>query len=171
MGFFDFGLSDLFGLGGDAISAAAMAEEGKKNRQFQERMYKHRHQYATEDMRKAGINPILAAASGQPTTAGSMANVPHMGQNVGKNQGRGNLNAAKNVMVAERGLKGEQAALARTQREIAGAQAASAKLDFAQKLGGWSAAKDLLGEPTAAFQRWQSDQNMPWQMRMGTSAG
>lgn len=83
MGFFDFGLSDLFGIGGDAASAAMMSREAEKNRQFQEKVYKHRHQWTTQDMRAAGINPILAAASGQPTTAGSMASMPHMGQKFG----------------------------------------------------------------------------------------
>lgn len=99
--FFDFGLSDLFGIGGDALTAAMMAEEGKKNREFQERMYKHRYQYATDDMRAAGINPILAAASGQPTTAGSMANVPHMGQGVGRNPGRRKFNAEAKLIKAK----------------------------------------------------------------------
>lgn len=119
MGFdWSFGLSDLFGIGGDAATAAMQAREAEKNRQFQEKVYKHRHQWTTQDMRAAGINPILAAASGQPTTAGSMANMPHMGQGWGRNPGRKKFDAEHALLEAKRFTEAASAGSLNAQKNL-----------------------------------------------------
>lgn len=46
------------------------AEEAEKQRRFEEDMYRNRYQYQVEDMKKAGLNPILSATSGAPGPPG-----------------------------------------------------------------------------------------------------
>lgn len=49
------------------------AEEAQKNRDFQERMYKNRHKYQVDDLRNAGLNPILSANTAPSAPSGSTA--------------------------------------------------------------------------------------------------
>lgn len=60
------GLSFLGGILGNS----ANAEQAARNRRFVAQMYKKRYQFTVEDMRKAGLNPILAA------NGGSVGSVP-----------------------------------------------------------------------------------------------
>lgn len=67
---------------GTASTIAMQIREARKNRKFQKKMYRHRYQYTAEDMKKAGINPILAAQSGLGgggSPSGSMAQLPDLG--------------------------------------------------------------------------------------------
>ena len=71
----------LAGLGGSMGTALMSKAEARRNRQFQERMSSTAVQRQVEDMRKAGINPILAGRyGGSSTPGGAMANIPDFGK-------------------------------------------------------------------------------------------
>lgn len=72
------------GILGGAISAGASAAAAAKNRKFQKMMYKNRYRFTVRDMRKAGLNPILAATLGAGQgPPGATAQVPNFGGIVG----------------------------------------------------------------------------------------
>lgn len=81
----DTGLMTAAGIGaaaniGGGIASAVMAKrEAKRNRRFQERMSNTQYQRAMADMRKAGLNPILAyKQGGAGTPSGSAAAMPNL---------------------------------------------------------------------------------------------
>jgi hypothetical protein len=57
----------------------AARKEAQRNRDFQERMRNTAYQAATKDMRKAGLNPILAYRQGPASSpSGSVAQIPDL---------------------------------------------------------------------------------------------
>lgn len=78
------GVGDLAGsLGGSLITGAFNAKSAKDQMKFQERMSNTSYQRAVADMRKAGINPILAASRGGASSPGGAGySYPDMGQAV-----------------------------------------------------------------------------------------
>lgn len=123
------GSGDLAGdvLTGGAISNAKSVEatnaanfaESQRNRDFQERMSNTGYQRATDDMRKAGLNPALSYSNGPastPSGATATATAPRKGD-----IGAGLLNTAK--MVASQGAElkqvGASTDLAKAQTAVA----------------------------------------------------
>lgn len=87
MSFLDGGLTGLLGGGsgmiGSAIQGRRAEREARRNREFQERMANTVWQRGVRDMRKAGINPMLAfMKGGAPAPGGSMASFVHGGDPV-----------------------------------------------------------------------------------------
>jgi len=75
----------LGGIIGSSISAGTSAMIARKNREFQERMTKHRYQYQMADMRAAGLNPMLAMGQSPPgSPPGAMAQIPDLGSSFAK---------------------------------------------------------------------------------------
>lgn len=66
-------------LAGGIAGAIASARQARKQRSFQERMFKNRYQYTMADMRSAGLNPILAYKQGGGSApSGAMAQIPNV---------------------------------------------------------------------------------------------
>lgn len=107
-------IAGLAAVGGGIYSAWSAKREAEKNRDFQERMSSTAHRRAVQDMKLAGINPMMAAGSAASSPSGSVAQVPDFGEIGSKSvltalavkQARENLiltrsQAAKNVVEAE----------------------------------------------------------------------
>lgn len=74
------GIGAAASIGGGLLTARMARKESARNRKFQERMSSTAYQRSMADMRKAGLNPMLAYQQGGASSpAGSMASVPDMG--------------------------------------------------------------------------------------------
>lgn len=57
-------IGGAFGFAGGLLGAGTNLYQAQKQMDFQKHMFRHRYQYTMEDMRKAGLNPILASEFG-----------------------------------------------------------------------------------------------------------
>ena len=131
-----FGL--LRDLGGSAITAGVSAKIAAQNRAFQERMTKHRYQYQMEDMRKAGLNPMLAFGQSPPAAPpGAMAQIPDFGASISRGASALAEKRLKNQQTQteldKQSLIGVQEALTANQANNSAWMAKLAELDY-QKL-------------------------------------
>jgi len=154
----------IWGMFGSAISAGVSAKIASQNRKFQERMTRHRYQYQMEDMRKAGLNPMLAAGASPPASPpGAMAQIPDFGKNVPtaklqaaqakltKKQGQ---QADSNVRLndANARLRTAEAVKAELEASAWGVPASAWDYMTGAIKGGYQDAKDELTKPISDFQ-------------------
>lgn len=108
--------------GGGAMQASAMSAKAQKQ------MYQHRYQWTMKDLRKAGLNPMLAIQQGAP-----VPNSPNI-QNVGEAAVRGaaagqQMSTAKQMATAQVENVKTDTALKLAQTNSASAVAASQLMD------------------------------------------
>jgi len=101
-------------MAGGIIGSAVSARQAAKQRSFQKWMMKNRYQLQMQDMREAGLNPILAAGASPPSPAGAAASVG--------NPAAGVVASAKDAMRAK-----SEVGLLRRQNELAEAQTKNQK--------------------------------------------
>ena len=69
------GLADIFN---NERSMDYNSDEAAMQREFAMKVYKNRHQWEVEDLRKAGLNPILSANSGASGPSFASASAPFL---------------------------------------------------------------------------------------------
>ena len=89
-----------FGAGGSVIGQEranrAMLREGRRNRKFVRKMSNTAYRRAVRDMRKAGLNPMLAGVNQSPAFTPGMGSIPSLG-----NPMQGMASTAKEISFAE----------------------------------------------------------------------
>lgn len=90
--------------GSNLLNTFVSAVSVSKNRKFQERMARNAHQYEVDDLRRAGLNPVLSAGGrGADTPSGGVIDTPRFDLGKGYRETQGlklqneilKLNAAK----------------------------------------------------------------------------
>lgn len=139
-------ISGGFGLLGQNRQEKAAKKEAQRNRDFQERMSSTAYQRAMGDMRKAGLNPILAYRQGGASTpGGAMAQIPNFGA-IGSDIATGMTAGARSAMTgAEIALTQAQARKTGYEADILQPVAAVKGLVGDVADGGVDLAKDLAG--------------------------
>lgn len=121
-----FASSGLDFLGG-LLTNQSNADEAARNRRFVAKMYKKRYQNTVEDMRKAGLNPVLAANGGSVGTApsGSMATFT--------NPVHGAVGTALQTMTSLQGLENAKSQQALTESQTGLNQSKKVAQDISNK--------------------------------------
>ena len=95
--------SGLAGYGGAKEAASASKQVAREQMDFQERMSNTAYRRAARDLKKAGLNRILAFGSPASSPVGAMAQIPNFGQAAtqGIAAGSGGVASAAGAMVAQ----------------------------------------------------------------------
>lgn len=79
---------DLGAVAGSVISGAFGSNQADKNRDLQKYFARNAHQIEVEDLKKAGLNPVLSAGgSGAHSVGGSTASTPDFGSAMSMSSG------------------------------------------------------------------------------------
>lgn len=132
MGIFDSigGGGSGSGLIGGALSSGLSFLAAKQARDFVEKMTRHRYQYQMEDMRLAGLNPILSYSQAPPGGPGSgMAQIADMAGSMAKGAAAGESSARTTKVADERKLITQQTVTSAAQADAANASASNSRAD------------------------------------------
>lgn len=112
---------------GSAIQGHYNSAASAQQNEWNVENYKHRYQWAMEDMRNAGLNPILAATNGiGGSIAGSSA------ASIGMPDIAGNISSARGVSVASKQAKvAEHLSASQIEKNIADAKSSAANAGLA----------------------------------------
>lgn len=158
--------SGVLGMLGAKDANEAAAEEARKNRAFQREMSNTAYQRGMKDMRRAGLNPMLAAkVGGASSPAGNVANVTNelapLANAAGDLAGKVNATALNKAQLANMGLQNDVLAEQVRQLQIANAKAGATqpiyeKIGALVKVGTEKASEltgDLIGDVLNAGER------------------
>lgn len=121
-------------IGGAAYSAKQSQKMAREQMAFQERMSSTAHQREVEDLRKAGLNPILSANAGASSPGGSMGTMPDLSDlgtkvtSSARDRARVNISALQtkyNVLAMRKDMekRDKEMALLDVQKDIANQEA------------------------------------------------
>jgi hypothetical protein len=149
------------------ISAAANAAEAKKQREFQERMYKNRHQYQVEDLEKAGLNKALSyMQSPGASPSGAKASIDLSGAGKAVSQGISTAMEVRDRQAAIRNME-KDTKLKEAMINVAGTNAANnmqnmmltqAKTDTERSNAAAAAFNASIMKNTERVSSWETDQ-------------
>lgn len=114
-------------LGSAAIGAAGSMFSAKRSADFAQESYKHRYQWQVKDLKKAGLNPMLAVQQGAPNVP--QPNIPDIGESITKGAQVGLAGKMANEQMYLMRAQGNSA-IAAGRKQDAEAQAIEATLPY-----------------------------------------